>query len=196
MLIFGPQFAEKDIFLLNVTSVFWSPKIKQLGFELASENFDLFIWNRRRGRKGTGINSAFRLGYPTWGNLKGRTLEVTLFTIYSWWFGFHDHWLDLVSHQGLAYAFRFRRRPLSRLFSRVKYRKCYLLLEEYRQNSSRARNDFVMICPSLAVKSLPVTTEYTTLWSQIEWSFDLARRPSDMDKIEKRRNFQRQLDHI
>ena len=48
-----------------------------------------------------------------------------------------------------------------------------------------ARNDFVMICPSLAVKSLPVTTEYTTLWSQIEWSFDLARRSSDMDKIKK-----------
>ena len=42
-----------------------------------------------------------------------------------------------------------------------------------------------MICPSLVVKSLPVTTEYTTLWSQIEWSFDLARRSSDMDKIKK-----------
>lgn len=131
MLIFEPQFAEKDIFLLNVTSVFWLLKSNSLVL-LASENLDLFMWNRR-GRKGTGINSAFRLGYPTWGNLKGRTLEVTLFTIYSWWFGFHDHWLDLVSHQGLAYAFRFRRRPLSRLFSRVKYRKRYLLLENYRQ---------------------------------------------------------------
>ena len=51
MLIFGPQFAEKDIFLLNVTSVFWSPKIKQLGFELASENFDLFMWNRREAKR-------------------------------------------------------------------------------------------------------------------------------------------------
>ena len=69
----------------------------------------IFLCGVDGGEKGTGINSAFRLGYPTWGNLKGRTLEVNLFTIYSWWFGFHDHWLDLVSHQGLAYAFRFRR---------------------------------------------------------------------------------------